>query len=79
MGKKRVPRIELRSVMNRQKAFTLFLCGAGILLVAYGMINKHNPVFIAGVVFVLGGYLLIRRRLKQSIRDKSRANNEQQS
>lgn len=59
--------------MNKEKAFIVFLCAAGVMLVAYGMVNKDNPLFIVGLVFVVGGYLLIRKELKQSIRDKSQA------
>jgi len=59
--------------MNKEKAFIVFLCTAGVMLVAYGMVNKDNPLFIVGLVFVMGGYLLIRKKLKPSIRDKSQA------
>jgi hypothetical protein len=38
--------------------------------VAYGMAEKNDPVFVAGLVFVIAGYLLIRRKLKDRAQDK---------
>ena len=54
----------------REKTLTVFLCVIGILAVSYGMIKDNNVIFIIGLLFVIGGYLLIRRRLKASIREK---------
>jgi hypothetical protein len=42
----------------------------GIPSVVYGMITKNHPAFIIGVILVVLAYLLIRRRLKTSVRDK---------
>jgi hypothetical protein len=52
------------------KAFILLLCLLGILGVCYGMVNKNHPVFVAGLVLVVAGYLMIRRKLKAHIREK---------
>jgi len=41
----------------------------GIVAVAYGMLKDNNPIFIIGLLFVIGGYLLIRRKIKESIRN----------
>ena len=53
-----------------EKILISVLCIIGISSVAYGMLKKNNPVFIVGMVFVIAGYLLIRRKLKESIRKK---------
>ncbi len=55
----------------REKAFIVCLCVFGILAVSYGMIKDNNAVFIIGLLFVIGGYLLIRRKLKDSIKNRS--------
>ena len=52
----------------REKILTVIICLIGLLAVFYGMTNKNNVVFIIGILFVIAGYLLIRRKLKESIR-----------
>ena len=52
------------------KALILVVCLFGILGVSYGMMNKDHLVFIAGLVFVVAGYLMIRKKLKEYIREK---------
>jgi hypothetical protein len=52
------------------KALILVVCLLGILGVCYGMANKDHPAFIAGLVAVVAGYLMIRKRLKARIREK---------
>jgi hypothetical protein len=54
----------------QQKIITIFLCTIGISAVAYGMIKKNNPVFLIGIAFVIAGYLMIRKKLKESLRKK---------
>ena len=54
-----------------EKVVTVLLCVFGILAVAYGMLRDNDVIFIIGILFIIGGYLLIRRKLKASIRDKS--------
>jgi NaMN:DMB phosphoribosyltransferase len=54
----------------KEKALILVVCLLGILGVCYGMANKDHPVFIAGLVAVVAGYLMIRKRLKARIREK---------
>jgi amino acid transporter len=58
----------------REKILTAIICLIGILAIFYGMINKNNVIFIIGVLFVVAGYLLIRRKLKESIRGKRSKN-----
>jgi LPXTG-motif cell wall-anchored protein len=53
-----------------EKALTVLLCVLGILAVFYGMLKDNNLIFIIGILFIVGGYLLIRRKLKASIQDK---------
>jgi len=45
------------------------ICMIGIVAVAYGMVKDNNLIFIIGLLFVIGGYLLIRRKTKESIRN----------
>jgi hypothetical protein len=47
----------------------LALCLLGILSVVYGMIRESDGIFIFGILCVIGGYLLIRRKLKASLRE----------
>ena len=55
----------------REKALIIVLCAIGILTVSYGMFKDNDAVFIIGLLFVIGGYLLIRRKLKESIKRRS--------
>ncbi len=48
-----------------------FTCVLGVLAVAYGMANENNTIFLFGLLFVIVGYLLIRKRLKGSRQSKS--------
>ncbi len=54
----------------KEKVFTFLICVLGVLGVCYGMVNKNHPVFIAGLVFVVAGYLMTRKKLKAHIREK---------
>ena len=53
-----------------EKAVIATACVLGISGVAYGMAEKNDPVFIVGLLFVIAGYLLIRRKLKDRVQDK---------
>ena len=52
-----------------KKSPTILICMIGIVGVAYGMFKDNNLIFIIGLLFVIGGYLLIRRKIKESIRN----------
>lgn len=52
----------------KEKILISILCGIGVSMVVYGMIEKNNPVFIIGILFVLAGYIMIRRKLKESVK-----------
>ena len=54
----------------KEKALILGVCLLGIFGVCYGMVNKDHPAFIAGLVAVVAGYLMIRKKLKAHIREK---------
>jgi hypothetical protein len=54
----------------KEKVLFTGTCVLGILGVCYGMVNKDHPFFIAGLVFVVAGYLMIRKKLKAHIREK---------
>jgi hypothetical protein len=53
---------------SRNKILIAALCFLGILSVGYGMIRDADGVFIFGILCVIGGYLLIRRKLQESLR-----------
>jgi len=55
----------------KQKALILTICIIGIVAVSYGMARDNNVIFVIGIVFVIAGYLLIRRRIKEHIRERS--------
>ena len=57
--------------LMREQVITVLICVFGLSAVSYGMIKDNHIIFIIGLMFVVGGYLLIRRKLKASIRDKS--------
>ena len=54
----------------KEKVLIILLCVFGLIAVFYGMTKENNGVFILGLIFIIGGYLLIRKRLKQSIQEK---------
>jgi hypothetical protein len=54
----------------KEKGIILSLCLLGILGMTYGMATKDHLVFIAGLVAVIAGYLMVRRKLKAYIREK---------
>lgn len=56
--------------MMKEKTLTVLLCVFGILAVAYGMFGRNDVIFLIGLLLVIGGYLLIRKKLKESIEGK---------
>ncbi len=58
---------------KNEKILIILICIFSILVVGYGMATENDPVFAAGILLVIGGYLLIRRRLKASGSKKSGA------
>jgi hypothetical protein len=51
----------------KEKIIMTALCVIGISAIIYGMIKKNNTIFLAGIAFVIAGYLMIRKKLKESI------------
>jgi hypothetical protein len=66
-------------VERKEKVLISSTCVLGILGVCYGMVNKNHPVFIAGLVFVVGGYLMIRKKLKAHLREKYPSEDDQKN
>lgn len=52
---------------KHEKLIIVFLCVIGMACIVYGMGRESNTVFIAGLLLVIAGYLLIRRKLKESV------------
>jgi len=48
----------------------ILICMIGVVAVSYGMLKENSVIFIIGLLLVFGGYLLIRRKIKESIRNK---------
>jgi LPXTG-motif cell wall-anchored protein len=59
---------ELISYILHNKTLISLICVIGIVAVSYGMLNGNDLIFIIGLVFVIGGYLLIRKRIKEYVR-----------
>ncbi len=49
---------------------TIFLCVIGLCSVSYGMINDNDILFIVGLLFVIAGYIMVRKRVKAAIQNK---------
>lgn len=47
-----------------EKTIAVIICILGVSSVAYGMSRDNNVVFVVGLLFIAGGYLMIRRKLK---------------
>ncbi|UCG65222.1 MAG: LPXTG cell wall anchor domain-containing protein [Deltaproteobacteria bacterium] len=60
---------ELISYILHNKILVSLICVIGIVAVSYGMLNGNDLIFIIGLVFVIGGYLLIRKRIKEYVRE----------
>jgi hypothetical protein len=63
----------------KERILISIICVLGILGVSYGMVDKNHPVFIAGLVLVVGGYLMIRKKLKAHLRGKYPSEDDQKS
>jgi len=61
----------IASYILNKKFPTILVCVIGVVAAAYGMLKDNNLIFIIGLLFVIAGYLLIRRKMKQSIRNNS--------
>ena len=52
----------------KDKILALILCVIGLSATFYGMNQDHNVIFIIGLIFVIAGYLLIRKKIKAQIK-----------
>jgi len=57
--------------LKREKLIIVFSCAIGIFCIVYGMGKENNTVFIVGLLLVIGGYLLIRRKMKEFVQKGS--------
>ena len=54
----------------KEKIALIVLCSGGIAAIFFGMVKENNGVFVVGIILVIGGYLMIRKRLKESVPKK---------
>ena len=59
------------SCIRKNKNLAVFIGVIGVVAVSYGILKDNDVIFIIGLVLVCGGYLLMRRRIKESIRNKT--------
>jgi hypothetical protein len=58
------------------KLITLILCLMGVVMIAVGMARENHTLFIFGIISVVVGYILIRRRLKESLKESPDTNHD---
>ena len=66
----------MRSPLNlmrprKEKSLVGLVSLLGICAVVYGMAKENDAIFVIGLLLVIAGYILIRRRLKASAREKN--------
>ena len=54
--------------MLHKRTLISVICVFGIAAALYGMLSNNDLIFIVGLVFVIGGYLLLRTRIKDYVR-----------
>lgn len=52
----------------KEKILTSALCVLGISAIVYGMTTKNNLFFIIGIMLVIAVYIIIRKKLRESIK-----------
>ena len=62
--------------MFMPKWFVAIICAIGMGAVAYGMGFHNNLIFIIGIILVATTYVIIRRCLKDHLKDKEKKTNE---
>lgn len=58
----------ITSYILKKKYLIAPICMIGVVGMGYGMVNDNNLIFIIGLVFVIAGYLLVRRKIRESMR-----------
>ena len=61
----------MKMTLLKEKILVAAGCAVGIFLVAYGMIQKNNLLFLIGIAVVIACYLAIRKKLRASLREKN--------
>lgn len=56
--------LKATSNILKKKYLIIFICIIGISAVSYGMLKDNRIIFIIGLVFVIWGYVLIRKKIK---------------
>jgi uncharacterized protein (TIGR03382 family) len=49
---------------GREKLLIFVLCVVGVFATAYGAATGNDPSFLLGLLLMIAGYLLLRRKLK---------------
>ena len=47
----------------------ILICMIGVVAVSYGMLKDNTLIFIIGILLFFVGYLLIRKKIKEPIRN----------
>lgn len=58
------------AINMKEKLLTTILCILGIGLTYYGMTEVNHWAFVSSIILIIGGYLLIRKKLKESISER---------
>jgi arginine exporter protein ArgO len=54
----------------KEKILIIILCVIGLAAVFYGMFMDNDVAFIMGIIFVIAGYAMIRKKIKKSTLEK---------
>ena len=55
----------------KEKIINISFCAVGLFGAFYGLAKENNVVFLIGILFIIIGYIMIRRKLKRSILKKN--------
>jgi len=66
--KRRDEALKIKSYILKKTPIIL-ICMIGVVAVSYGILKDNTLIFIIGLLLAFGGYLLIRRKMKESIRN----------
>ena len=61
--------VTFTSYILKNKNLIVIIGVIGVVAVSYGMLTDNTPIFIIGLICILTGYLLIRRKIKESVRN----------
>jgi len=61
--------LKVTSYILKNKTLIILICIIGVSAFSYGILKDNNLIFIIGLLLVFIGYLLIRRKIKESIRN----------